>query len=263
MHLLDGPGKPSTALVRLGGLGSILGGALWIVLLLIVQLQMFGIVQYFVVPEAPCCDVGLRYALDYPILAVPMLLFMLGLAGLSMYTRQQRALGKMGLVGIVVALVGIIVGIAHVFFGEYWRWWFGGWWYGGYGRLGDPYSLPPDGLLWVLWYASFGPGLAMLAIGLVIFVHSISRAGVLAIRWTNFLTMTSLVMSPLPLVINALLYFGRRMTEVVVYSSSAFMTIFVLFGVAWVWMGIALWQAPVEDYQSGRTQATPPPRTAR
>ncbi len=84
-------------------------------------------------------------ALDNPILVVPMLLFLLSLAGLYMYTRRQLALGILGTVGVILSLSGIILAIAHVFLGKYWVWWFGGWWYGGYGGLGDTHFMPPIG----------------------------------------------------------------------------------------------------------------------
>jgi hypothetical protein len=225
-----------------------------------VQLQMLGIVQFFVVPEPPCCDVGLRYALDYPLLAVPMLLFMLGLAGLSMYTRQQRALSKVGHVGITVALVGIIVAIAHVFLGEYWRWWFGGWWYGGYGRLFDPYSLPPDGLLWVLWYASFGPGLPVLGVGLAILGLTITKSNVLGAWSVSSLIVTSLNMSIMPVATKVLLLLERARPEIVVNNSGIFMAILALFGLVWISVGMALWRVPDEDQQTQRTEASRRPR---
>ncbi len=181
------------------------------------------------------------YALDNPILVVPMLLFLLSLAGLYMYTRRQLALGILGTVGVILSLSGIILAIAHVFLGEYWVWWFGGWWYGGYGGLGDTHFMPPIGLLWVLWYASFGPGLVVLALGMVLFGFSIMKAKVIPTWSVLVLIITSVVTSLMPLGIKVLLLFENEMPELQ-NISSVFMSILVLFGLAWFSLGSTLWR---------------------
>jgi hypothetical protein len=178
------------------------------------------------------------YNLENPILIVPLLLFVLSLAGLYMYTRRQQALNTLGTASFIISLIGLILAITHVFLGEYWPWWFGGWWYGGYGGLFERY-MPSPGLLWVLWYGSFGPGFVVLALGLVLFGLSIRKTKVMLSWPVLALIMASIATGLMGLGIKIFVVSETDMTELI-NKSRPYLAILALFGVAWISLGLTL-----------------------
>lgn len=193
MQLFGHALKYYSALLRLGGLGSVLGGVLWGLLVVAVLLQMLGIMHFYDVLPPPCCDVRQPYDLNIPILAVPILLLLPGLVGLFAYAHQHFAFNRAGKMSALLTLVGIVMILANIA-GKYWVWWLGG-----YGGWADLHFLPPADLLWFLWYASFGPGIVVLASGLTLFGFSIVRRRVLSTWSVLLLILASLPMSLIPI----------------------------------------------------------------
>jgi hypothetical protein len=234
MQILPLTAKLSSSIVRFGGLAAILGGIVWLLLLIPLQLQMCDIVQVYEIHEPPCCDFMLLYSLNNQVLVVPILLFMVGLMALYWYVSPRLAQSKLLVASGILAFSGIFLIIAHI------TEWLVLWWYGGYGGLIGP-GPPPVEALWMLWYATFGPGIALLASGLALFGFVTRKTSLLPNSQTVILIISSLAVSVMPLFIKSSLE-DELEASAALNNSDLFMIVLVLFGVAWIALGIALFR---------------------
>lgn len=243
-RILDSTGdllKHSSNLIRLSGLMAVVGGVLWVTQLILMQLQVLYLVQFYTVdvynnPDCADCRSPFHQGNSGYVLAIPMLLLLVGLIGLYLQAGHRLYQGWWAKTGISLLIVGVAWAIAHASghsFGDHQLYWFGG--YGG--LIG--YPSPP---LTMLWYGSLGPGFIVFSIGLVLLVNAYAKHRVLSNRIAVAFTVSSLVMNIFAWVQHLVLSSYRYANDVPQYHYMLFTLLFVVFGLCWIWLGADLWK---------------------
>lgn len=221
-----------STLIRWGGVASIVGGALWIITFLLLQIYLFE--RYSSTGIALLIQ-RIMFSLDAKFPAVAMLLLLFGLVGI--YTKQREFPSRTGKVGFLLSSLGLVLAIIFTLTR-------------GSGLLlggADPSIIIFDG--WQsspsAWYSLGQPGQMILSIGLVLFGIAMLKAKVLPTNGIMLLMAGALM--PMIAIFLLLLSLAFNLDIDVFYTRELYnqFDIFtvpaLLFGVSWVWLGRALW----------------------
>lgn len=211
------------------GLGSILGGILWVTLLFLLP-SLHNLDYYPFNPDCADCSIPYDIGSTSYLLAIPMLVFVASLIILYLYAQYEMYPNWTGNLGGLVALMGSTLVIAHTL-GKFWIRWFGG--YGGF-------ISEPTPALTLIWYASLGPGFIIFSFGLVLFAMSTIKSGAMTTKDIMPLIVTSVAINLYPIALRLGLLPNGYEQDVSRYYDLIFTVIWALYGVSWMWLGAIL-----------------------
>lgn len=230
--------------IRFGGIACMLGGVLWMMLFLLAQLDWYWYwdLPYLYLDTSSEVRWVVTNLLSYAserLLIIPMLLFMVGLVG--MYARQVDVSTTLARLGVFICFTGLTITI--LFFVPYF-------FYGGYFLYLYVNNYINDWIWSPLYWLPIS--YPIVSIGLLLFGIALLRARVLPTKALILLVVSSflitLMMITLPLFEPIFGYvilniFGDSYSNLEdwVNRLGIFTVANFLFGVAWVWLGRALW----------------------